>query len=237
MRLSRLVPVLAALVIAIAVAAVAIAQEPLPIKLRTVPTVTPNKAGTPKKPRGVKIGVTAYIDMPADYDPPLVEMIEVWFPKGGRYNGAKHPTCSESVLNRWGPSRCPKGSIMGSGRATARADDVPTYPQITVVNGGANRVYFYTVMTNPARVQTPVVGQIRKLSGKWSYHLRARIPRTLQIVAGVPIHLQKLQVSAGRGDWLATTFCPPDRRWPYHVKVTFNTGQVIAHDGSVRCRR
>lgn len=237
MRLSRLVPALVAVMVAIAVAAVAIAQEPPPITLRTVTKVTPNKAGTPKKPRGVKIGVTAYIDMPADYDPPLVESVDVWFPKGGLYNGAKHPRCSESTLNRHGPSKCPRGSIMGRGRATARADDVPTFPQITVVNGGSKRVYFYTVMTNPARVQTPVVGKITKLrSSRWSYRLHATIPRKLQIVAGVPIHLQKLQVSAGKGDWLATTSCPPSKRWPYHAEVTFNTGQVIKHDGSVACR-
>jgi len=79
--------------------------------------------------------------------------------------GARGP----GALARKGVSGCPKGSIMGKGFGTAMADDVPTYPRITIVNGGAKRVYFYTVLTNPARVQTPVVGKITKQSGKWSY--------------------------------------------------------------------
>ena len=88
------------------------------------------------------------------------------FPKGGLYNGAKFPKCSETTLARKGVSGCPKGSIMGKGSGKAMADDVPTYPKVTIVNGGAKRVYFYTVMTNPARVQAPIVGKITKLSGR-----------------------------------------------------------------------
>ena len=158
------------------------------------------------------------------------------FPKGGQYNGARFPKCSANTLARKGVSGCPKGSIMGTGSGKAMADDVPTYPKITVVNGGARRVYFYTVLTNPARVQTPVVGRISKLRGKWSYRLEAEIPRSLQIVAGVPIVLHELTMSAGKGDWLATTACPADKRWRYHAEGRFTTGETIVYDDAVPCR-
>lgn len=67
---------------------------------------------------------------------------------------------------------------MGKGSGTAMADDVPTYPRITIVNGGAKRVYFYTVLTNPARVQTPVVGKITKQSGSGPTTIRCPAGRS-----------------------------------------------------------
>ena len=75
---------------------------------------------------------------------------------------------------------------MGHGGGVARADTTFTYPKITVVNGGAQRVFAYTVLNNPARVQTPVIGTITKLSGRWSYRLHVVIPKVLQVVAGRP---------------------------------------------------
>jgi hypothetical protein len=217
-------------------AALAPAQGTSPITMTVDATVSPNKAGTKKRPQGVKLAFTAKFSIPEAYDPPLVDKVTVLFPKGGLYNGAKFPKCSESTLSRKGVSGCPKGSIMGRGRGTAMADTVPTYPKITIVNGGARRVYFYTVMTNPARVQAPVVGKITKLGGRWSYRLEADIPRSLQIVAGVPIVLHELTMSGGRKDWLATTSCPPSKKWPYHAEGLFTNGETIVYDDSVPCR-
>ncbi|HTE59120.1 MAG TPA: hypothetical protein VK631_02140 [Solirubrobacteraceae bacterium] len=216
--------------------AIALAQSTSPITMTVDATVTPNKAGTKQHPQGVKLAFTATFQIPEAYDPPLVDRVTVLFPKGGLYNGAKHPRCSENTLARRGVAGCPKGSIMGKGTAKAMADDVPTYPKITIVNGGPTRVYFYTVMTNPARVQVPVVGKVTKLSGRWSYRLETQIPKSLQIVAGIPIVLHELTMAGGKGDWIATTSCPADKRWPYHVEGLFTTGETIVYDDAVACR-
>lgn len=127
---------------------------------------------------------------------------------------------------------------MGRGRGKATADDVFTYPKIAVVNGGRAKVFFYTVLTNPARVRAPVVGKLTKPGGRWSYKLYTRIPRVLHVVAGIPIVLRELHIKAGdpRKDWIATTSCPRDGRWRYHVLVTFTTGQTKTYDDSVPCR-
>ena len=232
---------IASLAVAVAVlaggAAIAVAQGTSPITMTVDARVTPNKAGTKQRPQGVKLAVTAKFDIPEAYDPPLVDRVTVLFPKGGLYNGAKFPKCSETVLARRGVSACPKGSIMGKGSGKAMADDVPTYPKITIVNGGARRVYFYTVMTNPARVQAPVVAKVTKLgSGPWSYRVEADIPRSLQIVAGIPIVLHELTLSGGKEDWIATTSCPADKRWRYHAEGVFTNGETIVYDDSVPCR-
>ena len=115
---------------------------------------------------------------------------------------------------------------MGRGRGKATADDVFTYPKIAVVNGGRAKVFFSMVLTNPARVRMPVLGTLTKPGGKWSYRLHVRIPRALQVVVGVPIVLRELHIKAGdpRKDWIAITSCPRDRRWRYHVLITFTTG-------------
>jgi hypothetical protein len=240
MRRRFVVGGVAALVCAVGalLAAFAFAQDEVPIKITVTTKVTPNRAGTPKHPQGVRIDVRAKIFIPSDYDPPLVQHVDVWFPKGGLYNGAKYPVCNLRLLARRGPSVCPPKSIMGHGTAKARADTVFTYPKITVINGGASRVYFYTVLRVPARVAEPVIGDIVRLPGnpRWSYHLRVAIPRNLQIVAGIPLRLDELHGTVGRGNWLATTSCPSDHRWRYHAESTFSTGQLVKYDGSVGCR-
>lgn len=228
-------------VVALAMAgatALAIAQDIVPIKITANVTVTPDRAGTPKHPQGVRIDVRSAIEIPDDYDPPLVQTIDVWFPKAGVFNGRKFPTCNLRRLAHDGLSVCPKGSIMGGGSAKARADTAWTYPKITVVNGGQREVYFYVVLRVPARVAQPIIATVTKIAGnpRWGYRAHAKIPRNLQIVAGIPLRFDSLHVAAGRGDWIASTSCPRDRRWRYHVEAAFSSGQIVKYDGSVACR-
>jgi hypothetical protein len=231
----RLAPALAAVLTAVPVS-LALAQSSPPITVKVYPKVTPNKAGTPAHPQGVKLDVRIEIGIPVNYEPPLVKEVDVWFPRGGLYNGDRYPTCSKHTLDALGPPGCAKDSIMGGGTGVARADTTFTYPKITIVNGGQHEVFFYTVLNNPARVQEPVVGTVTKLSGRWSYKLHTVIPKNLQVVAGVPIVLQSLHLTAGRGDWLATTSCPPDRKWHWRALTTFTNRQTINTSGDVGCR-
>jgi hypothetical protein len=180
-------------------------------------------AGSPTHPQGVKLTTALSWDKLKPGSAPTINKIDLWFPTGTRYNGARYPSCSYARLNAAGPSACPKDSIMGSGVATAFADTVVTRPRITVVNGGADRVYFYTVLNNPARVQVPVVGQITRLAGRFAYHLSATIPPRLLVVAGVPIRFTALRVSAGRGTWLATTAPPAGIK----IVTSFSDGTKI----------
>jgi hypothetical protein len=214
----------------------ALGQGSPPITVKVYPKVTPNKAGTPAHPHGVKIDLRITIGIPTDHTPPLVKEIDVWFPKGGLFNANAYPRCSVRTLDRLGPAGCPKDSIMGTGVGIARADLTHTYPHITVVNGSERVVYFYTVLNNPAQVQEPVPGTVTKLSGPWSYKLHVVIPKNLQVVAGVPIVLQSLHIYAGRGDWLSTTYCPRDRKWAWQGLAVFDNGQRISTHGAVGCR-
>ncbi len=241
--LARRPIVLAALVAvaALVTSALAFGQDLVPIKITSVTKVTPNKAGTPKHPQGINIDVKSTIDTPRDYDPPLAQTVDVWISKGGNYNGGKYPTCAPQTMDRKGIGACPKKAIMGHGTGKADADGVASIPDITVVNGGANAVHFYTVLQHPARVQKTVSASITKLkSGPWGYKAHASIPRSLQIVAGIPLRVESLHVNAGyksyAKDWIVTTMCPASHKWKYHVEVSYETGQLAKFDGAVTCR-
>jgi hypothetical protein len=230
--------VLGAAAVAGASAAVALAQDPVPIRIIAHVVVTPNKAGTPRHPQGVKITAHAKIDIPHDVEPPLVQSVDVWFPKDGNYNGRKWPTCSEAALRRSGPSVCTEKSYMGGGYAVADADGVMTKPTGKLFNGGQNRAYLYVVLQRPARVREPLPIEITKLRGdpKWGYRAHVKIPRNLQIVAGIPLRVDEVHGTIGRGDWIATTHCPNDRKWRYHVETHYSTNQIVKYDGTVACR-
>jgi hypothetical protein len=230
------IAVLAA-VVALGVAALAFGQDVVPIKITAVVKVTPNKAGTPKHPQGVVVDTRIKITIPHDIDPPLVNSADIWFPRNGVYNGAKWPTCTKAILDRSGPSACPPRSIMGHGRGVADADGTLTYPRLTVVNGGARLAFAYVVLTSPARVKQAIPVSIEKLAtGRWGYHAHLDIPRNLQIVAGIPLRLDTFHAIVGRGDWIATTSCPPSHKWIYHAETHYSSGQNVATNGSTPCR-
>jgi hypothetical protein len=220
------------------VAAFAFGQDVVPIKVTAVVKVTPNKAGTPRHPQGVVVDVRGKIDIPHDYDPPLVQSVTIWTSKAGNYNGAKFPTCSFAAMNRSGLKTCPPRSIMGHATVTADADGVKTFPKVTIVNGGATKFYFYVVLTSPARVKRALPVTVTKLppGGRWAYQVHFAIPRDLQIVAGIPLRAEAFHAIFGREDWLATTYCPPDHRWRWHAEGRYSSGQVVPANGSIVCR-
>ena len=199
-----------------------------PATVRAVPAAL--SAGTPKHPQGVRLAATFGWQGLNEVDQPTVVGLDVWFPKGSVYNGARYPRCSAQTLNSVGPGGCPKGSIMGSGSGVAYADTTFTRPKLTVVNGGGQTVYFYTVLNNPARVQEAVVGHIVRVHGQFAYHLSATIPQNLRIVAGVPIKLTFLKISAGKGRWLELTSPPAGVK----VSTTFDNGAQIGYEVSVQ---
>jgi hypothetical protein len=231
--------VVAGLVLALG-AASSLAAENFP-SFTVTPTVSPKRAGTPSHPQGVTLKTVFHWQLLGSASQPIVTHFLVLFPKGSLYNGAKYTTCSLARLNQAGPSGCPKASIMGAGTGNAYADQVITHPQITVVNGGASTVYFYTVLNNPARVQQPVIGHIARMSGKWAYSLSVAVPQNLQVVAGVPIELTYLTVHAGKAKWLATTACPHGH-WPFSVTTSYLDPNTQAtgsnsYSASVACHK
>jgi len=235
----------AALVAAAVLAAPVAAQTPV-TEFKSQAKITPKTAGTKKDPRGIRIdGSFAFKTITAGVEAPIVTGGDILIAKGGVYNGGKYKTCSEQAMRRaQSTDVCPKESIMGGGRGVAFADTVDAKPRVELVNGGANTVWAFTTLYNPALVQEPVRISIQKLgSPKWGYKASFRVPKVLQVVAGVPITLRSLSYSIGgkpyAKEYIATTSCPKTKKYPYeataHYLYSDSTVGASTYKGTVAC--
>jgi hypothetical protein len=228
----------AALVAAAVVAAPAMAQVP-ETTFNSVSKITPKKAGTKKHPQGVKLsGRLEFKTVTQGVEPPIITGGDVLLPKGGTYNGGKYKTCSGAKMRKEQTTDiCPKASIMGSGKGVAFADNVDAKPTVTFVNGGKSTLWAFTTLYNPALVQEPIAIKIKKLSGsKWAYRASFRVPKVLQVVAGVPITLRSFNYNIGgksyAREFITTTSCPKSKKYPYEA-----TAFYLYNDGTTASKK
>jgi hypothetical protein len=242
---------LAVLPVAVAALAVAVAPAMAQTKPETLFTskakITPKKAGTPKKPQGVKIsGSLAFKTVTQGVQMPIITGGTVYLPKYGKWNGGKYATCSKRTMERdESTENCPKKSIMGSGSGSALADTVDAAPTVEFVNGGKNVLWAFTTLYRPALVQKPVALNIKKIKHpKWGYKASFTVPEVLQVVAGVPVTLTSLKYSVGgkpyAKDLIVTTGCPKSKKYPYEAEARYlypdtNLTDSKTYKGSVPC--
>lgn len=245
MRIRTSHALLAASVAAGAVVAVPALAQDLP-KTRIISTAraTPSKAGTPRDPRGVAITASAHLTVESDFEPPIVTGIEVQVAKGLSWNGEKYTKCSKAALDRHGPSGCPRTSIIGSAVATGMADTVAARVDVTFVNGPGGTKFAYAVLNNPARVRETIVIRTSTPTGTWGHRESLSIPKSLQIVAGIPLRLTRVQMRIGGKSYakkyITSTSCPGGG-WKYQVKAhyLYDAGQTTddVSTGSIPCTR
>ena len=248
MRIRTPYGLLAAAVVAGAVAVVpAIAQDMAETRITSTAKATPSKTGTPKRPQGLSITAHAELITPRDMDPPIVERVEILVGKGLIWNADKYTKCSKQVLDRRGPSGCPRTSLMGSATATGMADNVAARVDLLIFNGGDDRKYVYATLNNPARVRETVIVESSKLegSGPWGHRETIRVPKSLQIVAGIPLRVTKFKMEIGgkpyAKDYVASTSCP-EGGWKYQVTANYlhetpESPANTVNTGSIPCTK
>lgn len=199
--------------------------------------VTPNRAGTPKKPQGAVVRVKAEAFTEPGYERPIFLSGHALFPRAGNYNGDDFPRCSKRSLDRYGTDRCPKRSRIGGGTAVGYADNIVTTGRIELFNAGNKLAFAYITVYNPAIVREPVPVRIQEFpSGKWKYKASFALPKVLQVIAGIPIAARSLDMKIGRGNLIESTSCPKSRRWPYEIRGRFSNGSDYTHRGSTPCK-
>ena len=238
---------LAAAVVAGGVVAVpATAQDVPETEVVSTARATPNKAGTPRDPQGVALTASARLIVEPGFDPPIVTSVDILVGKGLDWDGTPYAKCAKAVLDRTGPSGCPPKSIMGSATATGMADRVAAHLKVVFVNGGTARTYAYATLDNPARVQTTLVVRRTPLkSAVWDHRESVEIPKTLQVVAGVPVRFSAITMKVGgkpyAPEYISSTSCPRGG-WKYQVTAHYLydllglTDQDV-HAGSIACTR
>jgi hypothetical protein len=238
-----LIPTAAAAVLAVGTVEVAttIAQDSGPTSIKVDAKATPNNGGTKKKPQGHKVTANVTVTTVGDVDHPIVQEGDIYFPKGGKYQGEKYTKCAQATLSRGGPDACPSKSKIGQGNGSASADTVEAGPKVQIFNGGKNLILAYVTLQRPARVRAVVPAKLTPMSGQWSYKLHFNVPQTLQVVAGIPITLNNLKLTAGytkaAKDIIATTSCGAGNKWPFEVDLKLNTNQTVTYTDSVACKK
>jgi hypothetical protein len=135
-------------------------------------SVSPNKAGAPT---GLKVKIES--KDPAALQPPIMNRIVIKLNAGGKYNGSKFPKCSLSALQSKGPSGCPSGSKIGSGKGVGYARPVVTDPvsaKLTIFNGGNTILVFVLPDLGPTFVSVGKI--IHKKDGPYDYTLDFNVP-------------------------------------------------------------
>ena len=205
-------------------------------------TLSPSKAGTKKKPKGVKLNFHLTLGTDDGTSPPTTKETIVSFGKGIKFNASKFPSCTLSTLNSKGPSGCPKGSKVGTGSATALVGGSPGEPapsttetlKVTAFNGPKGKSYLlYLDGDSPAVIKQAIEGKLGTATGDYGYKLDVTIPANLQQpVPGVFAPLVDFKVSTGgtytkkkgkkktKYNYIETTACTGGK-WPFNAELTF----------------
>lgn len=222
----------------------ALAQDPAPLRIESSATATPKKAGTPAHPRGVALRAAARLVVPSDVEPPVVTAIEIRSAPGLDWHGERFTRCAKATLDRRGPKGCPRTSFMGTATATGRADTVAARLDVQFFNGGKGLTYAYATLNRPARIREVIaIHSTRFSSGPWGHMEALTVPPTLQIVAGVPLQLDRITLAIGgkpyAKDYISSTACPSGG-WKYQVTAHTTTGDQAGETvgtGRIPCSR
>lgn len=178
-----------------------------------------------------RITLSLRLKQPEGVDPPIARTATITLKgKGINYDGARQPICDAATIRDQGVDACPRDAIVGSGEALGAADTVQTKAQVTIVNGGSDRVLLATLIRNPAYVKTIVPGRITKRDDGLT--IAFTFPPELQNVGGVSIGLQQMTLALNRGGAVVAARCDD---WRYDADVAFADHTTARHQGRVAC--
>jgi hypothetical protein len=233
-----------AALIALAVAVSPATAETVQSVQKFTASVSPSKAGTKKKPRPVSLKANPFFE---DISPDLSREVQfatvnanVFFPKGGVYNGKFFPSCAPAVVFQ-DEKQCPKGSQVGSAKGFGKGLglDEEVVGKFFNIPGGQGTTLLVTG-ESPLIIREIVPAKLTKLSGDpdFSYKLSFSVPRNLQspapgVIAAVmkfesTIPLQFVKKGKKRYPLLASTSCPAGG-W----KFRYNADYTTTFDGAI----
>jgi hypothetical protein len=121
---------------------------------------------------------------------------------------------------------------------------VAAHADVLFFNGGWKRTFAYTTLYNPAFVQEAIVVKRTKMRGRWAHRESLRVPKSLQVVAGVPIQMTGARMRIGgkryARDYITSSSCPKGgwryRAIAHYLFATNETGRDVLN-GRIPCRR
>jgi hypothetical protein len=211
-----------------AVAAVAVAQYQVPV-LSFDASVTPTDAGTKKKPKASKIRVKLAIPKEARV---TADQIVFNLPRDVRVSGKGFAFCPSTELDSTkNPSKCPKGSKVGTGTASAAFGPnlSPINFNVTLFAGSPNELGIWLQSTT-LPIAKALRGVVSRAGTPYYQKLTIDIPPELQKQLGAYVYLTGLQTTIGatngkkgskRRNLITTVGCPSDKKHRFQARVRF----------------
>jgi hypothetical protein len=213
--------------LAVFVASVASGQSSYPIPQFSSFTakVTPAKAGTKKKPKGVKLRVAATIPKEARV---TVDTLTFLLPRHSTVSGTGFKTCPFTQINNDGVSSCPKGSKVGTGIANAAFGPnlTPIVFDVTLYVGSKSELAVYLVARG-LPIQKAIRGIVSKAGTPYNQKLTIIIPPELQKQLGAYVYLTGLDTTIGGSakkgkktyNLITTRGCPKTKKHLFEVRA------------------
>jgi hypothetical protein len=240
--LKKLASIGLALVAVLAMAAVAVAQLPPP-DMKVTGSGTPTKGGTPKKPKNamVKTGFTI-----AAESKKTATSLTFYIPKNVKLSGKGFPSCATATIDQKGADKCPKGSEVGSGSATAVVDNprMDIDFKVRVFNGGGNKITMFltsdilskalagtiskapapygqkVVVPIPPDVQQPIPGLYPSITGVTAILGPAKVTKT--VTKKVKVKGKRVKKKVKQSYFFASlTGCPANKKHTFGARVDF----------------
>lgn len=177
-----------------------------------------------KRPQPMTARMALRLTRGSGEDPAVLDRLTLRLPYGATLNGHLFPSCDERTLARRGPDGCPRASRLGGGTAVGHGDTVVQKVTVTMFNGpGGRSLMVHLAGYRPALIDdTVVVPIVRHRGGSVQYTLRIPIPKPLQVVAGIPIGLDVVDVKIDgarrvrgvRRGFIEASICPPGAQIP-----------------------
>ncbi len=244
-------------------AAAAPAAEAPTLKGTLTASVSPNKAQNPPK-NGIATPLKLKID--TKFQQPagttfVLKSLNYQFPGGASIatNGKLFPSCSVAKLQaaRGALKACPKGSKIGSGKATGTAvalqPPITSTGAITLFNGpGGKSITMNINVVRPAAINATFSAPLKKTKGKYGYKLTVNVPTSLQSILDGPIVVKRIQATTGatltikgkqRGYIEAkSNACPKSGKLPIRGNFFFEDADTHVDatsktDATITCRR
>jgi hypothetical protein len=155
--------------------------------------VTPSKAGTERKPAGVRLRVALTLS-----EPSAITGFEVWNGPGLAFDRGKgFAECPLAALTTGGPDACPAKSRLSAGAMTTFGDETAPSMRLTFFNAPGRRPVAYATLQRPARVRAVLVPTVKKARGVYPHRIAWTLPPILQVVAGVTVTGDRLSFALG----------------------------------------
>jgi hypothetical protein len=178
--------------------------------------------------------------------PPILNNMSFKFPHA-KVNGSAFPTCTLAKLKAKGPTGCPSGSMIGSGRAVVDAIGLKIGATVKAFNGpgtDSKRQELVYAKADPGiDVTLYFAGVLKKISGQYGYQLDIPVP-PIETIPGAPnASVDSFNVAVGgrtkkhgkKVSYIdAPTVCP-SAGLPFFGTFSFGDGSSSTASSKISC--